>query len=281
MKRFLCICLCLLCTVGLLGGCAEQPQNNYPVTFGGATLNKAPARVVSLAPNVTDLLRALGYHEKLVGVSQFDNHPMLPQVGSSAVPDIDGIIALSPDLVLTPQALSAEDAERLAIRSIAVAVVPYCTTLAQLKTLYGDLAALMNGQLQGRPQGESAAEKLQKTVDGCKSSENKAVLYLADESNQIAATEDTLIGDLLTKLGCTNAAKGLKNWAQIDPKTVSADLIFCKKGQKDAVSSLYAHTAAAKNGQVYEIDPALLERQGSCLFSGIKALSEPLPKKEK
>ena len=281
MKRFFCVLLCILCAVSLLTGCTEQKQDNYPVTFGGATLQQAPTRVISLAPNITDLLRAIGYHKKLVGISEFDNDPTLPQVGSAAVPDIDAIIALSPDLVLTSQALSAEDAERLSIRNIAVAVVPYCTSLEQLKTLYGDLAALLNGQLQGRPQGESAAQKLEALLKESAAAQPKRVLYLADDTLAVAAGEYTLIDDILIALGCTNAAEGLKSFAQVTPQSVTADLIFCKTGQKDAVMALYAKTAAAQNGKVYEIDPALLERQGSCLFSGIEKLSEPLPKKEK
>ena len=66
----------------------------------------APAqRIVSLAPHTTELLFAAGAGARIVGVSEFSDYPAaargLPQIGSSAALDLERIIALKPDLVVT------------------------------------------------------------------------------------------------------------------------------------------------------------------------------------
>jgi len=65
----------------------------------------APARrIVSLAPNITEVVYAAGAGGKLVGSVDFSDYPaaakQLPRVGSYARVDIEAVAALRPDLVL-------------------------------------------------------------------------------------------------------------------------------------------------------------------------------------
>ena len=63
----------------------------------------SPVRVVSLAPNLTEMLFAVGAEKNLVGTDDASNFPpaarRLPKVGAMQ-PDIEKIAALKPDLVL-------------------------------------------------------------------------------------------------------------------------------------------------------------------------------------
>ena len=67
---------------------------------------KAPTRVVSLAPSITEMLFALGLDREIVAVTQFCDYP--PQaltkrkVGYSN-PSIEAIVALNPDLIIAPR----------------------------------------------------------------------------------------------------------------------------------------------------------------------------------
>ena len=62
-----------------------------------------PRRVVSLAPNVTEIVFALGAGDRLVGTDDFSDEPAraksLPKVGG-VQPDVEKIVALRPDLVI-------------------------------------------------------------------------------------------------------------------------------------------------------------------------------------
>ena len=66
--------------------------------------SKAPSRIVSLVPAVTEMLFALGAGPRVVGVSSFDHFPpeveRLPRVGALLDPDIERILSLRPDLVV-------------------------------------------------------------------------------------------------------------------------------------------------------------------------------------
>jgi ABC-type Fe3+-hydroxamate transport system substrate-binding protein len=71
----------------------------------GGLAAQAPQRIVSLVPNVTEMLFAIGAGPQVVAVSSFDNEPpavrALPRVGALLDPDTERIIALRPDLVMT------------------------------------------------------------------------------------------------------------------------------------------------------------------------------------
>ncbi|MBD3346801.1 MAG: ABC transporter substrate-binding protein [Chitinivibrionales bacterium] len=63
-----------------------------------------PERIVSLAPNITETLFALGCGDKVVGVSQFCSYPphvrSLPKVGGFTNPNFEALMRLKPDLVV-------------------------------------------------------------------------------------------------------------------------------------------------------------------------------------
>ena len=64
-----------------------------------------PRRIVSLVPNVTEILFAIGAGPQVVAVSNYDVEPpevrSLPTVGALIDPDTEKIISLRPDLVIT------------------------------------------------------------------------------------------------------------------------------------------------------------------------------------
>jgi iron complex transport system substrate-binding protein len=63
------------------------------------------ARIVSLAPSITETLFALGAGSKVVGVSSYCDYPSqvysLPRVGNFLTPNLEQIIALRPSLIIS------------------------------------------------------------------------------------------------------------------------------------------------------------------------------------
>jgi ABC-type Fe3+-hydroxamate transport system substrate-binding protein len=82
----------------------------YPIFSKRDALNndvvlyKEPKRIVSLAPNLTEILYAIGAGDRIVGVSSYSDYPedakSKPRVGGFFTPSIEKIFALSPDIVL-------------------------------------------------------------------------------------------------------------------------------------------------------------------------------------
>lgn len=85
-SRFLCLSV-FIC------GCLLAPAAAAP-----------PKRIVSLVPNVTEMVYAIGAGSRVVGVSSYDTYPpevrALPKVGALVDPDVERILTLKPDLVI-------------------------------------------------------------------------------------------------------------------------------------------------------------------------------------
>jgi cobalamin transport system substrate-binding protein len=93
----------LLCGANPSGSRIESrgPVRSAPLQ----TSSTGPARrVVSLVPNVTEMLFAVGAGSQVVGVSSYDDFPpetkFLPRVGALLDPDTERILSLRPDLVV-------------------------------------------------------------------------------------------------------------------------------------------------------------------------------------
>src|SRR3990172_1277855 len=82
-----------LCALTL--ACASPPGEGPP---------PEARRIVSLTPAITETLFALGLGDRVVGVTRFCDYPpevaRLPKVGGYADPDVEAVLALTPDLVL-------------------------------------------------------------------------------------------------------------------------------------------------------------------------------------
>lgn len=65
---------------------------------------RAPARIISLIPAVTEMLFAIGAGPQVAAVSSFDRYPpeveKLQRVGALIDPDVERILSLGPDLVI-------------------------------------------------------------------------------------------------------------------------------------------------------------------------------------
>ena len=88
----------LLAAALLLAGCGERPEQL-------SHLRKCDhLRIVSIAPNVTEILYALGLGNRVVGVSRYSKYPPAaknkPQVGGTYDPNWEMIVSLRPDLVI-------------------------------------------------------------------------------------------------------------------------------------------------------------------------------------
>lgn len=90
----------VLLLLAVAGACRsrEEAKTKAPATITGP-------RVVSLVPAVTEMLFAVGAGPQVVGVSSFDKTPAevstRPRVGALLDPDLERILSLKPDLVVT------------------------------------------------------------------------------------------------------------------------------------------------------------------------------------
>jgi iron complex transport system substrate-binding protein len=102
-------------------------------------LGAPPQSIISLAPNVTEILFGLGLEEKIVGVTRFCNHPKNAQtktrIGGMIDPDLEKIIALRPDLVIAFRGNPLQAIQRLKDLGLPVFVCEEGTNLDSVFSL--------------------------------------------------------------------------------------------------------------------------------------------------
>jgi len=94
-----------VCAVALLSGASlVRLAWANPAGFAPQPASNPARRIVSLVPNITEMLFAIGAGSQVVGVSSYDDFPpetkALPRVGALLDPDTERIFALRPDLVI-------------------------------------------------------------------------------------------------------------------------------------------------------------------------------------
>ena len=111
-----------------------------------------PARIVCLSDETTETLYLLGEQDRIVGVSGFSTRPpevrLKPRVSTFNSANVDEILALAPDLVLTFSDVQAEITKQLVLRGLTVLNFNQ-RTVAGIFDLIRTLARLIGAQLKG------------------------------------------------------------------------------------------------------------------------------------
>ncbi len=96
--------LCFLSIFLLLIGCGSRTEKT--------DLNKIPERIISLAPNITETIYALGLENKLVGTTPYCTFPeaayTIQKVGGFGQYNYEAIVTLNPDLVILHKEYDAD-----------------------------------------------------------------------------------------------------------------------------------------------------------------------------
>ena len=89
---------------------------------------EAPRRIVSLSPNITEMLYGMGAFDRLVGVTDYCTYPpqasKLPSVGGWHTPSLEKLAGMRPDLVIVDDAEAAFLQDQLRDLNLRVLVVP-------------------------------------------------------------------------------------------------------------------------------------------------------------
>ena len=176
-----------------------------------STFAQPPQRIVSLLPSLTESICALGQCQRLVGVDRYSNFPVavqrLPTVGGGLDPNIEGIVALRPDVVLL--ATSSRAASRLESLGIKVVALEPKSHDDVRRVLQG--LGLLLGQ-PDTPGGESAAMQLWREIDAGVLAAAQSLspgarntrVYFEVGRGPYAAGESSFIGQTLSRLGVKN-----------------------------------------------------------------------------
>jgi iron complex transport system substrate-binding protein len=277
----------------VLGGCRAQNGQSTPAGQTIAltddlgrqvTIPRNPARVVSLSPEATEIIYALGAEKSLIAVVNESDYPPatkdLPKVGSFSSPSYEGILGLDPDLVIATGHEQASFVGKLASAGVTVVAIFPKDVSALL------LDVKMLGTIFGRSdQAERLVSQLNSGLDevrrlAANRPRPKVFVEISDQPLMTVA-HGSLVDELINIAGGDNIGAGLpRPYCRMEPEQVLAanpDVIILAHGAATpaevAARPGWQNLSAVKSGRIVaDIDPSLIFRAGPRIVDGAYAL---------
>jgi iron complex transport system substrate-binding protein len=205
-----------------MGACAREVTDQ---TGRRVNVPDHPQRLVSLAPNITEIIYALGLEDRLVGDTDYCDYPpeakRKPHVGAVLNPSLEKIVALKPDLVLgSAEANRRETADQLGRLGIPL----YGLTAHTLEDTLDSIVDL--GEVLGREQASRALvtglrirmDAVARQVTG---QARPKVLFVVWYRPLITAGPRTFIADVIARAGGVSISNDLRGeWPRLSLEEV-------------------------------------------------------------
>ena len=264
----------------IIVGCA--PANPTPGTG-------PPARVVSLAPSLTECVFAVGAGDRLVGVTDRCDYPpaalSLPKIGGFGprMMGVESILAAKPDLVLTIASFHGGVTEQVARAGVKV--------MAFEPKTFADIAAMLReigGATGHAAEGEKLAAEIETAVAaGPPPREQKPkVLIVVGTDPLYCAGPGTFLGQMVALAGGENVlAAGLGDYPQVGDEAIlerRPDVILLPDNMgAGSVDSLkrrpgWSGLPAVKSGRVVALPGDLVSRPGPRILEALAAVRRAL-----
>lgn len=215
------------------------PANAELLDLQGHPLPKKPyQRIISLAPSNTELLYAIGWENRLVGVSDFCDYPpeakKKPKVGGPETLNVEAMVALKPDLILAVNLKNQALIQVSKLTGAPVAVLRN-TSIAGIAQNADDLSEYLGKE------GHDFARRFRHELSGIKPYPKKLKLfYLVWDRPLMTAGEGTYLDDLLKLAGGINVAK-VHDYAPYSDEALlmaKPDVLIYSKNQESAAKAL-------------------------------------------
>jgi len=284
------VCLALLsaCTPG-------RTANNGPsreIKDDAGRLVSIPTkvdRVVSLAPNLTEIVFAVGAGNRLVGRTSYCDYPpeakAIAEVGDTIHPNIEPIIALKPQVVLVSTASQLEAfTQQLQGQNIAV----FVTDPHDLEGVFRSIEQI--GEIVGeKDRANQLVQKLRERTNAVEQAAKQKppvrVFYQASGEPLYTAGRDSFVTDLMRRAGAVSVTADVPGaWPKYSNESALAArpeaIILPTGGSMGAANANVAdalrQSPAVLNGRVYKINDDHLARPGPRLVDGLEEMARAL-----
>jgi iron complex transport system substrate-binding protein len=253
-----------------------------------------PQRIISLAPNITEILFALGLERRIVGVTRFCDYPPAAlekeKIGGLVDPSLEKIKALAPDLIIAFRGNPVRVINRLDRLRFPVFVLDIGTSLEALFPMVRKLGTLTHSEDEAeRVEHELRARLgLIRARLGSITKEPKVFLFLHGPGLWTCGKESYLT-DLIRLAGGRNVAAAIaKKWLNYNREQLLQDdpdiIIIMTRSEPDFEADRHwfsreAHlegVRAVKEGKILRLDENVASRFGPRLLEALEAMARLL-----
>jgi iron complex transport system substrate-binding protein len=253
------------------------------------TLSKPAIRIISMAPNVTEILFHIGAGSQIVGVVEYSDFPSkahdIPRIGSSHQFDIEAILSLQPDLIVAwTSGNPAEDLAKLEqLGKHIFRTEP--RTLNDISTLMQRLGKLTGHSRISKVLATTFLEDTTAIRKTYQQRRNLKVLYQIWSNPIYTLNGDHLISRLIEHCGGTNIFFELTTLAPVvSTESVieqNPDVIIAGGYQGTTPEWLgtwnqWSGMQAVKSKNLYTIDADQISRMGPRILQGMQELCQAI-----
>ncbi len=254
-------------------------------------VNGPPQRIVSVAPNVTEILFALGLEDRLVGVSVYCQYPpealKKEKIGGYINPSLEKIVALRPDLVIG----IAEGDLRTFVDKLAGLKVPVYITnprdALEVLTSIQKIGEVTFAPGPARRIVRSMEERVRSVQDKVHGRPRPRVLHILDFNPLISAGKGTFVDDLIRLAGGRNVAEtatgkyprfSMEEVLVQDPEVI---LLASMKSRDPMVKQRrwwerWKTISAVKQGRIYVLNSDLIHRPSPRMAEGLEQVARAI-----
>lgn len=276
--------VCVLVSV-LIPGVSPAKMGESVIDVRGKLLSCGNhTRIVSLAPNITEILFFVGAGRYIKGVTKFCNYPaeaeIIEKIGGIYDPDIEKIIALEPDLVIaTKDGNPKKYVEFLQEAEVETFVIDP-RNMTEILSSMDKIACLTGASPDVYLKIRSLGDGLER-LRGKERTREISVLFLLSSQPLIGAGKGTFIDELIVLAGGVNVLEdmglpyprlGIENVLAMSPHVIFWVTSMGEPAQAGPLKKI-REIAGDDRVEIVPVDPDVYTRPGPRLFEGLQELS--------
>lgn len=251
------------------------------------TFLDVPKTVISLAPNVTEIIFALNCQDKLIARTDWCNYPEAvfdyASVGNIDQPDVEKIIELNPDVVILSEITKQELAYQIRDAGIPFIVVDEEGSFSGAYKCIEIVGSVLGAEEKAAEVVSAMKTDIDTIIAKVQNAEKKTVYYVMGygEYGDFTAGKGTFISEMIAAAGGTNVADDTEGWSYSVEKLVehNPDVLLLStwspaEGLKE--TNGYKSLTAVKENKMYTLDDDSLQRLGPRLSEAFTAMAKAI-----
>lgn len=253
-----------------------------------------PQRIISLAPNITEILFAMSSGDKVVGVTRFCDYPedvlKKEKIGGMVDPSLEKIKALNPDLILGFRGNPLRVLKRLRSLHLPVFVIEMGQNLESVFTVIEKIGTITQKEKNAQILIQSLKKKYEKIQFALQRVEHEPKVFFSLHGMGLwTCGKESFLNDLVRKARGVNIAGNVpRKWLDYsreqfihkDPEVIiilSKSLEDFSKAKKSLKNdALFKGIKAVSTDSLYFLDENLATRPGPRIFDALAELARLL-----
>jgi iron complex transport system substrate-binding protein len=253
-----------------------------------------PERIVSLAPNITEILFSIGLEKNTVGVTRYCDYPPAAlekeKIGGLVDPQLEKILSLEPDLVIAFRGNPFTFIQRMRELQLPVFVLDMGNTVEAVFDIVEKIGQVTWKTKEASRLNSTLKNRFRATLSRLEAVESSPKVFLSLQGTGLwTCGQGSFLDDLLRKAKGKNIAGEIKkNWILFTSEQLIEKnpeyIIILSKSKKEFIKAekwltskaYYKNIEAIRKKNIFSLDENLTSRLGPRIFEAFEELARTI-----